>query len=337
MRLRMAILALSVMVMLSPPSVAGEGSLPGYVSVTTGEVKELLAGDLGDDLVLLDVRQQDEYREGHLEGAILIPLSQLEARLSEIDRDKTILVVCWSGYRSARAASILADAGFSNVLNYAGGMSAWDGTEVTGDSPRATARIIAAEGDVAIRRSRASDWESISDLPVYLYELDRVRTGYESGASLHFANGTTVLVNELSVVEIVGPPSSTGGLWRRLRVFLGEIFVTADPGGNQVDFETPNVIASVRGTEFTVGVFPDQLRHMDVSSGFQDWCDSDVFTTEVATVSGVVRVANELGAIDVSEGERVRVRHRERPGAGEKQEGIQHGSPDWALRLQRGK
>ena len=80
-----------------------------------------------DDNLVLDVRDPDEFKSGHLRGAKLIPLGSLAGKLSEIEKfkDKTVLVYCRSGNRSATAANILCRAGFSDVSNLAGGIIAW--------------------------------------------------------------------------------------------------------------------------------------------------------------------------------------------------------------------
>ena len=84
--------------------------------------------------LLLDVREPEEYAAMHAPNAKLIPLSELEARISEIDsyRDKPVVVMCRSGRRSAKAVEELKDAGFTQVSNMKGGITAWekDGLEV---------------------------------------------------------------------------------------------------------------------------------------------------------------------------------------------------------------
>jgi rhodanese-related sulfurtransferase len=74
---------------------------------------------------VLDVREPDEWAAGHIEGATLIPLGQLAGRVGEVPRDRTVVVVCHSGNRSAQGRDILRQAGFTNVTSMAGGMSAW--------------------------------------------------------------------------------------------------------------------------------------------------------------------------------------------------------------------
>lgn len=74
---------------------------------------------------LLDVREQSEWNEGHISGAVLIPLAQLPARLSEIPADRDVLIICRSGNRSAQARDQLRAAGFPNTTSIDGGMNAW--------------------------------------------------------------------------------------------------------------------------------------------------------------------------------------------------------------------
>ena len=74
---------------------------------------------------VLDVRRTREWDAGHLTGATHVPLSELDARVSELDRDAEWVLVCASGYRSLIAASVLERAGFRRLVNAAGGMDAW--------------------------------------------------------------------------------------------------------------------------------------------------------------------------------------------------------------------
>ena len=78
-----------------------------------------------DDVVLIDVREDSEYAEGHIPGAVLIPLGQIPDRLDEIPQDKTVIAVCRSGNRSGQATNFLQQQGFTNVHNMQGGMNAW--------------------------------------------------------------------------------------------------------------------------------------------------------------------------------------------------------------------
>jgi sulfur-carrier protein adenylyltransferase/sulfurtransferase len=81
---------------------------------------------------LVDVRQPAEYRQGHIPGAALIPLGELDWRLYELDRGKPVIVYCATGVRSRAAASVLMRAKFAEVYNLEGGMDAWQGLTAAG-------------------------------------------------------------------------------------------------------------------------------------------------------------------------------------------------------------
>lgn len=74
---------------------------------------------------ILDVRQPEEWNEFHIPDASLIPLEQLPDRLSEVPKDREVVVVCRSGNRSATGRDILRDAGYTTVSSMAGGMTEW--------------------------------------------------------------------------------------------------------------------------------------------------------------------------------------------------------------------
>ena len=83
--------------------------------------------EAGEDFLLLDVRNPDEYERARIEGTTLIPLGELPDRLAELSdwKDRSIVVHCKSGGRSATACGILRDAGFRDVVNLSGGIEAW--------------------------------------------------------------------------------------------------------------------------------------------------------------------------------------------------------------------
>jgi phage shock protein E len=85
------------------------------------EAKHLVA----DGALLLDVRSPEEYAAGHLEGALNVPVQVLASRLGELGaHDRAVVVYCRSGHRSANAAAILREAGFTAVHDL-GAMSRW--------------------------------------------------------------------------------------------------------------------------------------------------------------------------------------------------------------------
>lgn len=79
----------------------------------------------GDKLLLLDVREPAELAQSSVQGALHIPMAQIPARLAELDRDRTIAVLCRSGGRSQAVAGFLLQQGFTRVANVAGGIVRW--------------------------------------------------------------------------------------------------------------------------------------------------------------------------------------------------------------------
>jgi rhodanese-related sulfurtransferase/rubrerythrin len=96
------------------------------------EVKELLDKDTESEFQLLDVRQPREYEAGHIPGAKLIPLGELEYRYRELDNDQGIISYCRFGHRSMAASILLCGLGFENVYNLDGGVRTWDYEVVKG-------------------------------------------------------------------------------------------------------------------------------------------------------------------------------------------------------------
>ena len=81
-----------------------------------------------DQVVLIDVRQPEEYQGdlGHIPGSTLIALDTLPENMNQIPQDKTVVFVCRSGGRSARAAAYAIEHGYQNVYNLKGGMILWN-------------------------------------------------------------------------------------------------------------------------------------------------------------------------------------------------------------------
>jgi rhodanese-related sulfurtransferase len=96
----------------------------GAAQVGTLEATRLM--NQGTTLIL-DIREGDDYAAGHLPRARHIPLAQLSKRLDEIGKfkDKTVIVTCRTGTKAASASRLLRQAGFKNVFELRGGVSAW--------------------------------------------------------------------------------------------------------------------------------------------------------------------------------------------------------------------
>jgi len=91
------------------------------------EIAPHALAEVAHKVQVVDVREPEEFAHGlgHIEGALLVPLGQLQARLGELPRDRPVVTVCRSGARSARAAAMLGKAGFADVANLNGGMLRW--------------------------------------------------------------------------------------------------------------------------------------------------------------------------------------------------------------------
>ncbi|MCF8566257.1 rhodanese-like domain-containing protein [Alicyclobacillus tolerans] len=90
--------------------------------ISTVDMKRMLFDY--EDVQIVDVREVNEYREGHIEGSTLIPLGILPHRTDAIAKDKPVVVVCRSGNRSKEACEMLRQRGF-NVMSLRGGLSSW--------------------------------------------------------------------------------------------------------------------------------------------------------------------------------------------------------------------
>ena len=87
------------------------------------DIKEISFDDINlNDYFIIDVRSKKEYQEGHLDGAISIPLFNIKKNRDKINTNKKILVYCQSGARSKKALKILEDLGIKNVYNLKGGL-----------------------------------------------------------------------------------------------------------------------------------------------------------------------------------------------------------------------
>ena len=104
--------------------VAEKGEKAMYEQITAEDAKKIM--DSGEEHIVLDTREQDEFNSGHIPGAILIPYTEIDNKAEEMmpDKDKLILVYCRSGRRSKIAAESLAKLGYTNVKEF-GGIIDW--------------------------------------------------------------------------------------------------------------------------------------------------------------------------------------------------------------------
>ena len=95
-----------------------------YLNITAEEAKHLM--DTEEDYVILDAREQEEYDQGHIPGAVVLPYTEVEAKAEQMlsDKDQLILVYCRSGRRSKLAAEALVQLGYTNIREF-GGIIDW--------------------------------------------------------------------------------------------------------------------------------------------------------------------------------------------------------------------
>lgn len=95
-----------------------------YVTISAEEAKSVMDSDA--EFIILDVRSKDEYDEGHIENAILLPVDNIENEAGPVigGKDKTVLVYCRSGNRSKMASAKLVELGYTDVRNF-GGIIDW--------------------------------------------------------------------------------------------------------------------------------------------------------------------------------------------------------------------
>ena len=104
--------------------VSEKGENVMFEMITPQEAKTIM--DSGEEHIILDTREQYEFDEGHIKGAILIPYTEIESKAEQMlpDKNKLILVYCRSGRRSKIAAESLAKLGYTNVKEF-GGIIDW--------------------------------------------------------------------------------------------------------------------------------------------------------------------------------------------------------------------
>ncbi|MER2108303.1 MAG: rhodanese-like domain-containing protein [Solibacillus sp.] len=104
--------------------------IEGISHVDAARVKEILAK--GEDIYVMDVRELEEYTEGHIPGIPLLPKGEVPGVIEQFDKDAEYIIVCRSGRRSLDVAKLFQQEGISKVHNYLGGMLEWPYEVATG-------------------------------------------------------------------------------------------------------------------------------------------------------------------------------------------------------------
>ncbi|MCG6917336.1 MAG: sulfurtransferase [Deltaproteobacteria bacterium] len=109
----------------------------GFEEVSPEQLREYIRKTKESDYLLIDVRQPVEYTAGHIPGANLIPLMELESKLFELPEDKEMVFYCRSGSRARAASALVAEGEISGkkIYNLTGGIMAWDG-KILPDFPK---------------------------------------------------------------------------------------------------------------------------------------------------------------------------------------------------------
>jgi glyoxylase-like metal-dependent hydrolase (beta-lactamase superfamily II)/rhodanese-related sulfurtransferase len=119
----------------------GRADMAWAMLTSSPQVREVPLAELRgrpSDARVVDVREPEEFANGHVPGAVNVPQADLATRLNEVPRDRPLFVICQGGFRSLRAAQFLMQCGISNVASVKGGTEAWRaaGGELSGESTR---------------------------------------------------------------------------------------------------------------------------------------------------------------------------------------------------------
>ena len=142
----------------------GDGMVRSYTQISQEEAMEMMQKD--DGHVIVDVRRQDEYDEGHIPGAILIPNETIDTEMPEElpDKEQIILIYCRRGNRSKEAAQKLFDMGYDNVYEF-GGINTWTGEIVTEEAEEdVSMKMMIGETEVPVTWEENDSVEELKSL-----------------------------------------------------------------------------------------------------------------------------------------------------------------------------
>ena len=89
-----------------------------------------------ESITFVDVREPDEYDEGHIPGVPLLPMGEIPDHIDRMDKDKTHVFICRSGGRSQKVARYVNEQGLERAINFDGGMLSWEGEKQSGEEKR---------------------------------------------------------------------------------------------------------------------------------------------------------------------------------------------------------
>lgn len=215
-------------------------------SVDVQKAREIIHETSAHDLNIVDVRQPKEYEQGHIPGAKLVPLPELNNRLEELDPEKATVVYCAVGGRSRAAAQMLSGQGYTAVYNLKGGFKAWNGE--------------AAAGPEVDSLELFSGSETLTDLIVAAYGLEYgLQELYESMQSQVDNQEAGKLFEKLAKIE----------KGHKERLFQEYRKMNADMA-NREDFEQQVVVKALEGGFTTEEVVNRIQPVQDSTSGILD-------------------------------------------------------------------
>lgn len=121
---KITLLIIAFVLFLVGCSSNGTNSIRSYENISTDEAQSMITKK---EVEIIDVRTPGEFAEGHVPEAVNLPLQDLENQVSNLDKNKSYLIVCRSGNRSGQASEVLVSKGFSHIYNMEGGMNQWKG------------------------------------------------------------------------------------------------------------------------------------------------------------------------------------------------------------------
>ncbi len=215
-------------------------------SVDAQKAQEIINATSAHDLNIVDVRQPKEYEKGHIPGAKLVPLPELDNRLQELDPEKATVVYCAVGGRSRAAAQMLSGQGYTAVYNLKGGFKAWNGE--------------AAAGPEVDSLELFSGSETLTDLIVAAYGLEYgLQELYESMQPAVDNQEVSKLFERLAKIE----QGHKERLFQEYRKLNAEM-------ANREDFEQQVVVKALEGGFTTEEVVNRMQQVQDSTSGILD-------------------------------------------------------------------